>query len=96
MRLKVRVIPNAPRTAITGRRGDEILLRVNAPALEGRANRAAARCLAEALGVPVSAVRLVGGERSRHKKFEILDFRGDAATLGGLLSNGSLLSKDDG
>jgi uncharacterized protein len=96
MMLKVRVIPNAPRTGITGWRGDEILLRVSAPALEGRANRAAARCLAAALGVPASAVRLVGGERSRHKKFEIRDFRADPARLGGLLSDRGLSSGDDG
>jgi uncharacterized protein (TIGR00251 family) len=87
MRLGVRVIPNAPRDAITGRRGDEIVLRVRAPATGGRANKAAARCLAASLGVPVSAVRLIAGERSRHKKFEIVDFKGDAATLGGLLSD---------
>lgn len=85
MKLSVRVIPNAPRTRITGKRGDEIVLRVSAPALNGRANRDAVKYLARSLGVPVSRVRLVRGERSRHKEFEILDFEADENTLAGLL-----------
>jgi len=71
MRIGVRVIPNAPRTAITGKRGDDIVLRVSAPAVDGRANQAAIRHLAEVFKVPRSAVQLVSGERSRQKTFEI-------------------------
>jgi hypothetical protein len=87
MKLAVRVIPNAPRTAITGKRGGEIVLRVNAPAIDGRANRAAVRHLARMLGVPPSAVRLLSGERSRRKKFEILGVDDDDGRLDGLLSD---------
>ena len=72
MILEVRVIPNASRTAITGTRGDEVVLRVSAPAIEGKANRVALRYLSRAFGVRSSAVRLVGGEKSRHKKIEIV------------------------
>jgi uncharacterized protein YggU (UPF0235/DUF167 family) len=46
---------------------------VRAPAVEGKANRAAAELLAAHLGVPKSAVRLAGGATSRHKRFEIAD-----------------------
>lgn len=46
---------------------------VRAPAVEGKANRAAAELLAAHLGVPKSAVRLTGGAASRHKRFEIAD-----------------------
>ncbi len=72
MRLLVRVIPNAPKTAITGTRGGEMVLRVNAPASGGKANRAASRFLARMLGVSASSIHLVSGEKSRHKKFEIV------------------------
>ncbi|MGW5385663.1 DUF167 domain-containing protein [Nocardia sp. NPDC003963] len=46
---------------------------VRAPAVEGRANRAAAELLADHLGVPKSAVRLTGGATSRYKRFEVDD-----------------------
>ncbi|MGW5750420.1 DUF167 domain-containing protein [Nocardia rhamnosiphila] len=46
---------------------------VQAPAVEGKANRAAAELLAAHLGVPKSAVRLTGGATSRRKRFEIAD-----------------------
>jgi uncharacterized protein (TIGR00251 family) len=90
MKVAVLVIPNAPRTAITGQRGEEWVVRVQAPALEGRANRAAARCLAEHAGVAPSAVRLVSGEKSRHKIFEISGLDRWPARAR------SLLSSDDG
>ena len=49
-----------------------MVLRVNAPASDGKANRAAIRFLARMFGVPTSSIQLVSGEKSRHKKFEIV------------------------
>ncbi|MEV0110659.1 DUF167 domain-containing protein [Nocardia sp. NPDC050799] len=46
---------------------------VRAPAVEGKANRAAAELPAAHLGVPKNAVRLTGGATSRRKRFEIAD-----------------------
>jgi hypothetical protein len=86
-RIAVRVIPNAPRTAVTDQRDGEWVLRVSAPALEGRANREAARYLARRAGVPASAVRLISGERSRHKIFEISGLDGWPGGPAGLLSD---------
>jgi uncharacterized protein len=73
MRLKVRVIPNAKKTMFGERREDEWVLRLNAPAVEGKANRAAFEFISEEFGVQRSRVRLVSGEKSRHKVFEIAD-----------------------
>lgn len=91
MILPVRVIPNAARTGITGKRDGEFVLRVNAPALDGRANRSAAVALAKLFGVPPSRVLLVKGEKSRHKKFEIvgLGISQQEALLDDLLKAGS-------
>jgi uncharacterized protein (TIGR00251 family) len=72
MKLKVRVIPNAGTTAFSGSRGEERVLRVQAPAVDDKANRAAVRFIAERLGLRASAVTLVSGEKSRHKIFEIV------------------------
>ena len=51
---------------------DELLLRLNAPALEGKANKAAAEFIAEYFALPRSSVALVAGEKSRHKVFELI------------------------
>lgn len=44
---------------------------VRAPAVEGKANKAATELLAAHFGVPKSAVRLTAGATARHKRFEI-------------------------
>lgn len=71
-RIRVRVIPNARKTAFEGFRDGELLLRLNAPALEGRANKAAVDFIAGFFALPRSAVVLVSGEKSRHKMFELI------------------------
>ena len=72
MRLPVRVIPNARSTEFSGRREGEYILRLNVPALEGRANKAAVEFIAECFGISRSRVILVSGEKSRHKIFELV------------------------
>jgi len=74
-KLKIRVIPNARKTEFSGSRGDEIVLRLNAPAIEGRANEAAVEFLSRFFGVSRSAVVIIGGERSRHKIVEIVGLK---------------------
>jgi len=71
-RLKIRVVPNAKKTEFAGFRNEELVLRLNAPPLEGRANKAATEFVARYFEVSRSAVLLVAGERSRHKIFEIV------------------------
>jgi uncharacterized protein YggU (UPF0235/DUF167 family) len=66
-RIRVRLTPRAARDEVAGWRGDLLLLRVTAPPVEGRANAAAERLLAGALGVPKGCVRVVAGRRGREK-----------------------------
>ena len=72
IRLKVRIIPNAKKTELGGYREDELVLRVSAPALEGKANKAAIEFMSRCLGIPRSAIGIVSGETSRHKIFQIV------------------------
>jgi uncharacterized protein (TIGR00251 family) len=44
---------------------------LNAPAVEGKANKAAIEFLAKHFGISRSRVMLVSGEKSRHKVFEL-------------------------
>jgi uncharacterized protein (TIGR00251 family) len=67
----VHVQPRSGTTAITGRHGDALRIRVAAPPVDGRATEAARRALADALGVSATAVELASGERSRLKRFRV-------------------------
>ena len=68
----VRVTPRASREAIEGEYQGALKVRLTAPPLEDRANEALRRLLAERLNVPLSAVRIVSGEKSRNKRVAIV------------------------
>ena len=67
----VRVTPRASRDAIEGEYQGALKVRLTAPPVEDRANEALRRLLAESLNVPVSAVRIVAGEKSRTKRVSV-------------------------
>ena len=70
-RLAIKAIPNAPRDAIAGWLGDALKVKIQAPALEGRANEALCALLAREFGLPRRAVTLLHGEKSRQKLVRI-------------------------
>ena len=65
--LAVRLLPRAAKNEIGPALGNEIKIRITAPPVEGAANEALVRFLAETLGCPRSAVQIVRGQTSRHK-----------------------------
>lgn len=71
--LTVKVVPNARRTECEGLMDDGVTLRVRlaAPPVDGKANEALTGWLAERLGAPRGAVRLVSGQASRVKRIAI-------------------------
>ena len=70
-RLRVRLTPRAARDQIAGWQDRLLRVRVAAPPVAGRANAALERLLAEALGVPKGAVRVVAGARGCEKTVAI-------------------------
>ena len=71
MILRVRVQPRAKKNVLAGQIEQEWKLRVTAPPIEGRANQACIEFFARRLGIPQSRVRLLSGEKSRHKVLEL-------------------------
>ena len=69
--IDVRVIPRAGKSALAGTRDDAILVRLNAPPVDGAANAELIELLASALGIPKRSIVIVGGERSRRKRVHI-------------------------
>jgi uncharacterized protein len=69
--LELKVIPNASRDEVVGWLGPALKVKVQAPALDGRANDALTEFLADQLGLPRRAVVLERGDRSRQKRIRI-------------------------
>ena len=67
----VRVQPRASRDEIAGEYQGGLKIRLTAPPVDDRANEALRMLLAARLKVPLSAVRIASGERSRTKRVEI-------------------------
>ncbi|HLV95554.1 MAG TPA: DUF167 domain-containing protein [Candidatus Acidoferrales bacterium] len=67
----VRVVPRASRNSIEGEHAGALKVRLTAPPVEGRANEALRRLLAERLNVPLGAVRIVAGEANRTKRVSV-------------------------
>jgi uncharacterized protein len=67
----VRVQPRASKNEVAGVMEGALKIRLQAPAVEDRANEALREFLAELLKRPKSAVRILSGERSRVKRVEI-------------------------
>ncbi|MCA1656697.1 MAG: DUF167 domain-containing protein, partial [Actinobacteria bacterium] len=59
--LHVHLHPGAGRSAVVGRHGDALKLKVAAPPQGGRANEACAALVADIFGTPAAAVELVSG-----------------------------------
>ncbi|MHB1132733.1 MAG: DUF167 domain-containing protein [Chloroflexota bacterium] len=71
-RLAVRVQPKASGNAIVGWENGMLKVRLTAPPVEGKANKALLAFLAERLGVSKSAVSLVLGQGARRKVVEVV------------------------
>lgn len=69
--IRVRVAPRSSRDAVQGEYNGALKVRLTAPPVDDRANHALCRLLAERLKVPVSAVRIVAGEKNRTKRVSI-------------------------
>ena len=65
--VEIRVQPRAAREGVAGERAGAIVVRVNAPPAEGKANEAVRKLVARAAGVPKGDVEITRGERSRDK-----------------------------
>ena len=70
-RINIRVIPRAKRDDVEGRRGDAFVVRLQAPPVEGAANKALVKILAKKLGVRSGDVTIVAGHKARDKVIEV-------------------------
>ncbi len=69
--LTLHIQPGAKKTECAGRHGDALKIRLAAPPVDGKANEALIRFLADTLGLARSAVTLKSGQSSRRKVIEL-------------------------
>jgi hypothetical protein len=69
--LSIRIQPRASKNEIVAREGGGFKIRLTAPPVDGAANEALIRFLADALSVPKSQVEIVSGHTSRDKVVRI-------------------------
>ncbi len=67
----VRLTPRASRSEIVGIEGDAVKIRLSAPPVEGKANEALVKFLADQLDVPRANVEIVTGHAARRKVVRI-------------------------
>jgi uncharacterized protein (TIGR00251 family) len=67
----IRVQPGARKSAVEGLLGSRLKLRIAAPAVEGKANKAVVEFLAGVLKVKKSQVSILRGESSREKTVRV-------------------------
>ncbi|HEY6223347.1 MAG TPA: DUF167 domain-containing protein [Gemmatimonadales bacterium] len=70
--MQVQVVPRASATAVAGRHGEGLRIRVAAPPVDGAANLELVRFLAKQLGVRRDAVTIVQGLATRRKTILIV------------------------
>jgi hypothetical protein len=72
VRLSVRVKPNSKNAGVEKLSDKEYIVRVNAPAAEGRANKAVIEALSDYLSVPKSRISIFRGISGKNKIIDIL------------------------
>jgi uncharacterized protein len=77
--IRVRVVPRAGRSEIAGVRDGALLVRLNAPPVDGAANAELIEVLADALAVPKRDISIASGATSKQKRVRISGISADRA-----------------
>jgi uncharacterized protein len=80
-RLTVRVIPNASKTEVVGQEGNTWKIRLAAPPVDGKANEALIRFLADVLDLAPTNIEIVKGLSSKTKVVDVPLHETDASDL---------------
>ena len=69
---KIKAQPGAAKNEIVGAQGDLLKIKINAPPVKGKANKALISFLADELGVKRSKVEIISGHTSKIKKIKVV------------------------
>lgn len=86
IKLTVYVQPGAKKTTIAGMHGEHLKISLNAPPVDGAANQALIKFIAECLAIKMKDIQLIRGEKSRIKTLELTSSKLDDKNTDSLLS----------
>ncbi|NCC49585.1 MAG: YggU family protein [Spartobacteria bacterium] len=69
--LSLHIVPRSSKTCIDGLHGDALKIRLQAPPVDGKANRMLLKFLAKTINIPAAHLQLVAGESSRQKRVHL-------------------------
>ena len=70
--IHIKVIPNARKNEIIEEDG-KLKIKVNSPAVDGKANKAVLKALADYLNVKPRQLEIIKGEKSREKEVRVIE-----------------------
>ncbi|EMJ98439.1 TIGR00251 family protein [Leptospira sp. B5-022] len=73
VKIQIRVKPNSKKPSVTKGEDGVWVIAVKEPAIEGKANDAVVRAVAEEFGLAPSKVKILKGEKSKLKLLEVYD-----------------------
>lgn len=79
--LTIYLQPGAKQSEVCGTHDGNIKIKVNSPPIDGKANAALIRFLANYLDIPKSSIKLVSGQKSRIKKLKLIGVSNDLVKL---------------
>ncbi len=79
--LTLHVQPGAKRSEIVGLHGDALKIKLVSPPIEGRANDALLKFIADLFAVPLRKVELKQGGQSRHKVVAVIGSKVEPESL---------------
>ena len=89
VRIAVQITPNAKKTEVVGETEGLLRIKLHAPPVDGKANEALIRYIADAINIPQSCVRITHGFTGRKKLLEIRASNQSVDTVTRALSAGS-------
>jgi len=76
--LTIKVLPRSSRDEIAGKQENVYKIKLTAPAIEGKANKALLKLLAKRLRIPKTHIQIISGKRAKTKCIHILGLGPDA------------------
>lgn len=69
--INLRIVPRAAKNEICGIHDEAIKVRLQAPPVDGKANKALIKFMAKTLGIRQSDIEIISGESSRNKRVHV-------------------------
>ena len=69
--VETKIIPKSSRNEIVGREGEAVKIKVTAPPVDGKANKAVIELLSKQLNISKKDIQIISGEKSRNKRIRV-------------------------